>query len=138
MRCRAGSVGGVDPELILSDAALDAAVGALARRNHHHFAAMSEAERSQAIDTWRTLATDVLVAVRSTVASENPEAGPQTATGGRAVLVFEDSGEEDVAVHAAFHPELQELGPDELGGTPAQITALSVLEQLTGEPPEEG
>lgn len=136
-RRRAGSVEGVDPELILSDAALDAAVGALARRNHHHFDAMSDTERSQAIDTWRTLATDVLVAVRSTVASETPEAGPQTATGGRAVLVFEDAGEEDVAVHAAFHPELQELGPDELGGTPAQITALSILEQLTGEPPPE-
>lgn len=132
-----GSVGGVDPDLLLTDVALDAAVGALARRNHHHFDAMSDAERSQAVDTWRTLATDVLVAVRSTVASEHPGAGPATATGGRAVLVFEDMGEEDVAVHAAFHPELQELGPEQLGGTPAQITALSILDQLTGDLPEE-
>jgi hypothetical protein len=62
----------VDPDLLLSDTALDAAVGALARRNHHHFDAMSEAERAQALATWRELATDVLVAVRSTAASETP------------------------------------------------------------------
>jgi len=127
----------VDPDLLLTDTALDAAVGALARRNHHHFDAMSDAERSQAVDTWRELATDVLVAVRSTVASETPEAPPATATGGRAVLVFEDAGEEDVAVHAAFHPELEEIGPEEVAGTPAQLVALSLLEQLDGEPPVE-
>jgi len=127
----------VDPDLLLTDIALDAAVGALARRNHHHFDAMSDTERSQAVDTWRELATDVLVAVRSTVASETPEAPPATATGGRAVLVFEDAGGEDVAVHAAFHPELEEIGPEEVAGTPAQLVALSLLEQLNGEPPEE-
>jgi hypothetical protein len=127
----------VDPDLLLTDIALDAAVGALARRNHHHFDAMSDIERSQAVDTWRELATDVLVAVRSTVASETPEAPPATATGGRAVLVFEDAGGEDVAVHAAFHPELEEIGPEEVAGTPAQLVALSLLEQLNGEPPEE-
>lgn len=127
----------MDPDLLLTDIALDAAVGALARRNHHHFDAMSDTERSQAVDTWRELATDVLVAVRSTVASETPEAPPATATGGRAVLVFEDAGGEDVAVHAAFHPELEEIGPEEVAGTPAQLVALSLLEQLNGEPPEE-
>ncbi len=133
----AGSVGGVDPELLLTDLALDAAVGALARRNHHHFDAMTEAERSQALDTWRALATDVLVAVRATLASEAPDAPPATATGGRAVLVFEDAGEEDVSVHAAFHPELEEIGPEEVAGTPAQVVALSLIEQLGGEQPPE-
>jgi len=127
----------VDPDLLLSDTALDAGVGALARRNHRHFEAMTDAERSQAIDTWRELAVDVLVAVRSTLASENPQAPPATATGGRAVLVFEDAGEEDVAVHAAFHPELEEVGPDEVAGTPAQLTALSLLEQLAPDDSEE-
>lgn len=132
-----GSVDGVDPELLLTDTALDAAVGALARRNHHHFDAMSDAERSQAVDTWRELALDVLVAVRSTLASETPDAPPATATGGRAVLVFEDAGEEDVSIHAAFHPELEEIGPEEVAGTPAQLVALSLIEQLHGEPPAE-
>lgn len=132
-----GSVEGVDPELLLSDVALDAAVDALARRNHHHFEAMSEAERDQAVATWRELATDVLVAVRSTVASELPEGPVEGVAGGRAVLVFEDAGEEDVAVHAAFHPQLEEIGPEEVAGTPAQLVALSLLEQLNGgEPPE--
>lgn len=126
----------MDPDSLLTDTALDAAVGALARRNHHHFDAMSDAERSQAVDTWRELATDVLVAVRSTVASEGGQAPPPaTALGGRAVIVFEDAGEEDVAVHAAFHPELEEISPEEVAGTPAQLVALSLLEQLNGEPP---
>ena len=97
---------------------------------------MSDDERSQAIDTWRGLATDVLVAVRSTVASESTEA-PATATGGRAVLVFEDAGEEDVSIHAAFHPDLEEIGPEEVAGTPAQLVALSLIEQLNGDLPPE-
>lgn len=120
----------MDPEQLLSDEALDAAVGALARRNHHHFEGMSDPERAQAVDTWRALATDVLVAVRSTVASETDGAPPSTSLGGRAVLVFEDAGEEDVSVHAAFHPELEEVGPEEFRGTAAQIVALSLIEQL--------
>ncbi len=131
------SVPGVDPDLLLSDLALDAAVGALAERNRHHFESMSEAERGQAVSTWRELATDVLVAVRATLDSENAEAPAPTASGGRAVLVFEDAGDEDVSVHAAFHPELEEVGPQEIAGTPAQLTALSLLEQLAPEDDEE-
>ena len=127
----------MDPDLLLSDLALDAAVGALAERNRHHFESMSEAERGQAVATWRELATDVLVAVRATLASEGGEAPPPTAAGGRAVIVFEDAGDEDVSVHAAFHPELEEVGPQEIAGTPAQLTALSLLEQLAPEDDEE-
>ena len=132
-----GSVGGVDPDLLLTDLALDAAVGALARRNHQYFDAMSDLERSQAVDTWRELATDVLAAVRATVASESADAPPATAVGGRAVIVFEDAGEEDVAVHVAFHPDLEEIGPEEVAGTPAQLVALSLLEQLNDDQPAE-
>ncbi len=119
----------MDPDHLLSAPALDAAVAALARRNHHHFDAMDDAERDQAVSTWRELATDVLVAVRSTT----PSADAEAEVGGRAVLVFEDAGEEDVAVHAAFHPELEEVGPEEVAGTPAQLVALSLLEQLHGD-----
>jgi hypothetical protein len=127
----------VDPDLLLTDTALDAAVAALARRNHHHFDAMSDAERAQAVLTWRELAVDVLVAVRSTAASETPDGPPGGGLGGRAVLVFEDAGEEDVAVHAAFHPQLEELSEDEVAGTPAQLVALSLIEQLNVEPGED-
>lgn len=125
----------MDPDLLLSDLALDAAVGALAERNRHHFESMSEVERAQAVQTWRELATDVLVAVRATLASEGGEAPAPTAAGGRAIIVFEDAGDEDVSVHAAFHPELEEISANEIAGTPAQLTALSLLEQLA---PEEG
>lgn len=126
----------MDPDLLLADQTLDAAVGALASRNQHHFEAMSEAERAQAVATWRQLATDVLVAVRATLASDgDDDAPPSTAVGGRAVLVFEDAGGEDVSVHAAFHPELEEVAPGEVTGTPGQLTALALLEQLA---PDEG
>ena len=128
---RRGSVAGVDPDLLMTDEALQAAVAALARRNQHHFEAMSEPERAQAVGTWRELATDVLVAVRVTLASDAPEGGPAPADGGRAVLVFEDAGGEDVSIHAAFHPQLEEVTPGEVSGTPAQLTALALLEQLT-------
>lgn len=128
----------MDPDLLLADDALDAAVGALAHRNQHHFEAMSEPERAQAVDTWRALATDVLVAVRAIVASEDPDRPVSTALGGRAVLVFEDAGEQDVAVHAAFHPELEEVAPGEVAGTPAQLTALALLEQLAPDDGAEG
>ncbi len=129
-----GSVEGVDPDDLLTDDALNAAVAALARRNFHHYEAMSDAEREQAAATWRELATDVLVAVRSTTATAAEGAPPLGAMGGRAVLVFEDIGEEDIAVHAAFHPELEEVGPEEVAGTPAQLVALQLLEQLQAEP----
>lgn len=123
----------MEPDLLLSGASLDAAVGALARRNQHHFEAMSEPERAQAVETWHALALDVLTAVRATLTSEDPEGVPSTALGGRAVVVFEDGGEEAVVVHAAFHPELQEVSPGEVAGSPAQLTALALLEQLSVE-----
>ena len=125
----------MDPDLLLADEPLDAAVAALARRNAHHFQDMTPEEQQSAIGHWRELALDVLAAARSVLASE-PGAtdGVQpTAQGGRAVLVFEDAGGEDVAVHASFHPELEEVGPQEIAGTPAQLTALTLLQELAPE-----
>jgi hypothetical protein len=126
---------GVDPDLLLSDAALDAGVGALMSRNAHHLQSMEPDERADAVRHWRALAVDVLTAVRVTLASDvAPQPGdpaPPHAPG-RAVIVLEDVGEQDVAVHAAFHPELEELGEDEVAGTPAQLTALALLDELAG------
>jgi hypothetical protein len=135
---------GVDPDLLLSDAALDAGVGALMARNAHHLQAMAPEERADALRHWRALAVDVLTAARATLAAagdgpvgEPPagEAAPPHAPG-RAVIVLEDVGERDVAVHAAFHPELEELGDDEVAGTPAQLTALALLDELAGGDPD--
>jgi len=135
----------VDPDLLLSNAALDAGVGALMNRNAHHLQSMAPEERADAVRHWRALAVDVLTAVRATVAAdEGAQAGaavaddPLAHAPGRAVIVLEDVGERDVAVHAAFHPELEEVGEDEVAGTPAQLTALALLDELAGDGEDEG
>jgi len=130
----------VDPDLLLSDAALDAGVGALANRNAHHLQSMAPEERADALRHWRALAVDVLTAARATLAADalaegQGEQAAAVPTPGRAVIVLEDVGERDVAVHAAFHPELEELGNDEVAGTPAQLTALALLDELAGGDP---
>lgn len=117
------------PDDLLSEGSLNAAVTALVERNRHHFEAMSEAERSDAIGHWRDLSTAVLAAVGAQLhqpadASANPNAP------GRAVVVFEDAGGDQVAVHASFYPELEDLGDGEVAGTPAQATALELLQTM--------
>jgi hypothetical protein len=129
----------IDADQLLSDAALTAAVGALASRNQHHLAQMSPQEQSDALAHWRELSRDVLAAARATLGEGVPAAAPQEGQPGRAVIVLEDAGEEDVAVHVAFHPELQDLGDGQLAGTPAQVTAVALLDSLgEGGGDEEG
>ncbi len=127
-----------DADDLLADATLNVAVAALANRNAHHLQDMTPEEQAEAAGHWRTLAMDVLVAVRSSVA--NPElAGPPTDGGpGRAVIVLEDAGEEEINVHVAFHPELQDMGNEQVAGTPAQITAVSMLDTLGQADGEDG
>jgi hypothetical protein len=120
------------PEALLGDAPLHAAVAALADRNAHHFARMSEEERQDAIGTWHDLAVTVLTAAGAAVddpAAEGAPGGP-----GRAVLVFEDSGEDEIAVHATLYPQPQQQG-DEMLVTPAQAAALELLQNMSGEEP---
>lgn len=54
---------------------------------------------------------------------------------GRAVITITDSatGEEEVDVAVEFSPQLEEVGPDEVAGTPAQLLALEVLENAFGD-----
>jgi hypothetical protein len=118
------------PDDLLGDAALSAAVAALAERNQHHLADMSEAERADAVAHWRELAMTVLVAAR-TAASSPPPAGDDG--GGRAAIVLEDAGNDEITVHASFYPQLEDLGGGEVAATPAQATALELLDQLAGE-----
>lgn len=124
-----------DADDLLTDATLDAAVAALANRNAHHLQDMTPDEQAEAAGHWRGLAMDVLVAVRATVTNPELAGGSPAREGGpgRAVIVLEDAGEEEINVHVAFHPELQDMGDDQVAGTPAQITAVSMLDTLGEE-----
>jgi hypothetical protein len=121
------------PEDLLAEAPLEAAVAALAERNHHHLAQMTEDERQDAIAHWRELAVAVLTAAGAALGEER--AGDGEETPGRAVIVLEDSGPEEIAIHATFFPQLQDLGGGEVGATPAQAAALELLEQISDDDP---
>ena len=121
------------PDDLLGEAALQAAVAALAERNQHHLADMSERERADAVAHWRELAMTVLVAARTAAASPGT---PGDDGGGRAAIVLEDAGGDEITVHASFYPQLEDLGGGEVAATPAQATALELLEQLAGEDEE--
>ena len=126
------------PDDILSDAALGAAVAALAERNRHHLEGMEPDERDHAVAHWHELAVAVLGAARSTLADdEAPVNGDHEESPGRAVIVLEDAGEDAITVHTSFFPELEDLGGGEVAATPAQAAALELLGRITGgEEPE--
>ena len=115
------------PDDLLADAPLGAAVAALAERNRHHLDQMTETERDDALAHWHDLAVVVLTAAGAAVGSEDGNQREQ----GRAVIVLEDAGNDEVAVHASFFPQLEDLGGEVLV-TPAQAAALELLEAMTG------
>ena len=112
----------------MGDAPLQAAVAALADRNQHHFAQMSEAEKRDAVGHWHDLAVTVLTAAGAAVDAPEPDSTGQ----GRAVLVFEDSGDDEIAVHATLYPQPEQRG-DEMIVTPAQAAALELLQHMADE-----
>lgn len=120
---------------MISDASVDAAVAALAERNAHHLESMTAAERVDAVAHWRDLALAVLTAATAAIGSEPVD--PRSDGPGRAVIVFEDAGGDDVNIHASFYPELEDLGGGEVAVTPAQATALGLLQEISGELDEE-
>jgi hypothetical protein len=120
-----------EPDDLLAEAPLEAAVAALAERNHHHLAQMSPAERDEAVAHWRQLAVAVLTAAGA--ALDDDGEGTGDGLPGRAVIVIEDAGPEEIAIHASFFPQLQDLGGGEVGATPAQAAALELLESLSDE-----
>ncbi len=125
-----------NPDDLLAEAPINAAVAALAERNRHHFEGMTDQERGDAIANWREIAVTVLTAAGAASGAPAPggAAGP-----GRAIIVFEDAGGDQVAVHASFHPQLEDLGGGEVSGTPAQATALEMLQVMAegDDEPEE-
>jgi hypothetical protein len=119
----------LSPDDLLADAPVGAAVAALAERHRHHLEDMDEEEREQALEHWRELAMVVLTAARATLGDEPPDGEPADPLG-RAVIVLEDLGGDEVAVHASFFPQLQDLGGGEVAATPAQATAIELLESF--------
>ena len=119
------------PDALLADAPVGAAVAALAERNRHHLEDMTEAERQEALAHWHDLAVAVLTAAGAALGGGESAVGGGDATG-RAVIVLEDAGEDEVAVHASFFPQLEDVGGEVLV-TPAQAAALELLEAMTGE-----
>ena len=85
-------------------------------------------------DSRAPAAADLQLAERMLVAARDA-AGEHLAEGrGRAVITLTDSGAEDeVDVSVEFVPQLEELPDDEVGGTPAQLLALEILEGAFGE-----
>src|SRR5687767_2780868 len=118
-----------EPDDLLGEAALEAAVAALSERNQHHLADMNEAEQSDAVGHWRELAMTVLTAARTATGPALRDAEG----GGRAAIVLEDAGGDEITVHASFYPQLEDLGGGEVAATPAQATALELLEHLAGD-----
>jgi hypothetical protein len=117
-----------NPDDLLAHAPLTAAVAALAERNRHHLAQMTEEERADALSHWHDLAVAVLTAAGAALGGEEADA---TDAQGRAVIVLEDAGEDEVAVHASFFPQLEDVDGEVLV-TPAQAAALELLEAMTG------
>jgi hypothetical protein len=117
------------PDDLLADEPLAAAVAALAERNRHHLADMSPAEREDALDHWREIAVAVLTAARAALEDGRDQA---IETPGRAVIVLEDAGPDEVTVHASFYPQLEDLGDGEVAATPAQVAALEILDGMAG------
>jgi hypothetical protein len=127
------------PDDLLADAPLTAAVNALAARNHHHLEQMTEAERQDALSHWHDLAVTVLSAAGAALGDGEPAEDGEGDGAGRAVIVLEDAGGNEVTVHASFFPQFNELEGGEVLVTPAQAAALELLDAIAeNEKEEEG
>jgi hypothetical protein len=120
-----------NPDELLAEAPLTAAVAALAERNRHHLAQMTDEERADALAHWHDLAVAVLTAAGAALGGRAVDADNAKDPQGRAVIVLEDAGEDEVAVHASFFPQLEDVDGEVLV-TPAQAAALELLEAMTG------
>jgi hypothetical protein len=124
----------IETDALLGTRAVEAGVAALAGRNQHHLADMAAQEQVEAANHWRELAVEVLSAAREALSGGTgvPEGA------GRAVIVLEDSGGEEVNVHVTFAPQLEEMSDGSIAGTPAQLAAMSLLESIAGDAEDHG
>jgi hypothetical protein len=124
------------PDDLLADAPIQAAVTALAERNRHHLEQMTDAERNDALSHWHDLAVTVLSAAGAALGGDEEGADGNSNGPGRAIIVLEDAGGDEVTVHASFFPQLEDLGGEVLV-TPAQAAALELLDAISGEEADE-
>ncbi|HEY6887936.1 MAG TPA: hypothetical protein VI300_09160 [Solirubrobacter sp.] len=124
------------PDDLLADAPIQAAVTALAERNRHHLEQMTDAERNDALSHWHDLAVTVLSAAGAALGGDEEGADGNGNGPGRAIIVLEDAGGDEVTVHASFFPQLEDLGGEVLV-TPAQAAALELLDAISGEDGDE-
>ncbi len=117
----------IEPDALLGTHAVEAGVGALVARNRHHLDEMQPDEQENALGHWREITVEVLSAARNALTNADADGEDEV---GRALIVFEDQGEDEVAVHVTFTPQLQELEDGSIAGTPAQITAMSLLDTM--------
>jgi hypothetical protein len=122
----------VDADALLGARAVEAGVNALAARNQHHLASMGPQEQADAANHWRELTVEVLSAARTALM---PSEAEELEGAGRAVIVLEDAGGDEVSVHVTFAPQLEEMSDGSIAGTPAQLAAMSLLEAMTQEDP---
>jgi hypothetical protein len=122
----------MEPDDLMRGPAVQAAVAALADRNRHHLEQMTPEEREDAVEHWRDLAVTVLAAATSATAEDDDDEEH-----GRATIVLEDAGGEDVTVHATFWPEVRDLGNGEVAATPAQVAAIDLLNRLAPDSEED-
>ena len=120
----------IPTDLILSEDSIQAGLAAMQQIHGRHLSQMTAEEQNEARAHWRSQVEQVLAAVRDTHAS--PPTG-----GGRALLTFNDVGDDQIDVGVAFEPELREVG-DEVEGTPAQLLALAALEAIADDEDEVG
>jgi hypothetical protein len=117
----------IEADALLGTISVEAGVAALVARNRHHLESMEPEEQQSALGHWRELTVEVLSAARMSLAPGDVAMADEV---GRAVIVFEDQGEDEVAVHVTFSPQLEEMEDGAIAGTPAQITAMSLLDQM--------
>jgi hypothetical protein len=121
----------IPTDMILSEQSVRAGLGAMERIHGRHLGDMSPDEQEQARGHWREQVEQVLAAVREVYV-----AAP-TDDRGYAVITLSDAGDDRIDVGVVFQPDLQELGDDEVEGTPAQVLALAALEAIAAEGEED-
>jgi hypothetical protein len=114
----------IPADSLLSEDSVRAGVSALEHIHGHHLSSMEPGEQQHARAHWREQVQEVLAAVHAALAVPPGEGR------GRAVISFSDGEGETIDVSATFQPQLRELGPEEVEGTPAQVLALAALQQL--------
>ena len=96
----------------------------------------SAAQAHAAVEGRAPAAQDLQIADAMLRAARTADAEHLTDGRGRATITITDAGHDDeVDVSVEFLPQLEEVGDEEVAGTPAQLLALEILESAFGGEP---